>query len=461
MNEIKPLTPFRFWAQKVIPLVYDESLSYYELLCKVVDYLNKMGVDFNELLENFNELSEDFANLKTWVETEFPEFVNNKLDEMAEDGTLTALIAPYLPFVTPEMFGAIGDGVTDDTEAIQNAVNAGYHIIFKRTSTYKITDSISINSNKVLDGDGATITNAEPCRIFTKGETPVSKITIKNFNLTGAGKNDVTGAWPDINSAIVIATEASDILVEKCSFTDFPYGVFVGGEDGKNAIIRDCYFKDCKSAVDTFVTNNGKVINCWFDSCTNPIQLETNVNTTTHDFIIAENITLNTDGNWSLNLHSRISNVDVFNNNFDKGTTCTAANVTKLKIHNNILGGGNGFSGYTDIINNEIYGASYLESNFNGIVKGNYIDSDTYGFQTQTTTVAVFIDNTAKVGTAFVIDGGEHAVIVGLRLLSGEIASSVGWTDIVFYDYCGVATPGYANYEAKLNSNWKYWAVPT
>ena len=31
---------FRFWCQKVLPIVYDDSLSYYELLNKVVDYLN-------------------------------------------------------------------------------------------------------------------------------------------------------------------------------------------------------------------------------------------------------------------------------------------------------------------------------------------------------------------------------------------------------------------------------------
>ena len=28
------LSPFRLWCQKVLPLVYDDSLSYYELLFK-------------------------------------------------------------------------------------------------------------------------------------------------------------------------------------------------------------------------------------------------------------------------------------------------------------------------------------------------------------------------------------------------------------------------------------------
>lgn len=32
---------FRFWCQKVLPLVYDDSLSYYEVLCKLGDGFNK------------------------------------------------------------------------------------------------------------------------------------------------------------------------------------------------------------------------------------------------------------------------------------------------------------------------------------------------------------------------------------------------------------------------------------
>ena len=40
MNEtIKTL---RFYCQKVLPLVYDDTLSYYELLCKVCNKLNEV-----------------------------------------------------------------------------------------------------------------------------------------------------------------------------------------------------------------------------------------------------------------------------------------------------------------------------------------------------------------------------------------------------------------------------------
>ena len=94
MNDLRP---FRFWCQKVLPLVYDDSLSYYELLCKVVDYLNKTMENVNSLSENFDELQSAFNTLKKYVEEYFDnldvqEEVNKKLDEMAENGTLASLV---------------------------------------------------------------------------------------------------------------------------------------------------------------------------------------------------------------------------------------------------------------------------------------------------------------------------------------------------------------------------------
>lgn len=88
---------FKFWVQHVLPLVYDDSLSYYELLCKVVKYLNDvisnvdgLKVDIDKLLEAYNELQDYvnhyFDNLDIQAE------VDKKLDEMAEDGTLSSII---------------------------------------------------------------------------------------------------------------------------------------------------------------------------------------------------------------------------------------------------------------------------------------------------------------------------------------------------------------------------------
>lgn len=53
-NRIKPL---RYWVQKVLPLVYDDSLSYYELLNRVVCKLNDVIGSENVLIESVDDLS--------------------------------------------------------------------------------------------------------------------------------------------------------------------------------------------------------------------------------------------------------------------------------------------------------------------------------------------------------------------------------------------------------------------
>lgn len=61
------LKRFRFWCYKVLPLAYDDSLSYYEVLCKVVDYINKLieqDVVFGEEIE---ELKKELSVVQNWI----------------------------------------------------------------------------------------------------------------------------------------------------------------------------------------------------------------------------------------------------------------------------------------------------------------------------------------------------------------------------------------------------------
>lgn len=90
---------FRFWCQKVLPLVYDDSLSYYELLCKVVNYLNNTIADVNTLGTDVDNLNRAYNELQSYVNDYFSTLdvqdeINNKLDVMAQDGSLSALIQP-------------------------------------------------------------------------------------------------------------------------------------------------------------------------------------------------------------------------------------------------------------------------------------------------------------------------------------------------------------------------------
>ena len=57
----------RFWCQKVLPLVYDDSLSYYELLNKVVLYLNNAIQDVANAETNIDSLFESYQELQDYV----------------------------------------------------------------------------------------------------------------------------------------------------------------------------------------------------------------------------------------------------------------------------------------------------------------------------------------------------------------------------------------------------------
>lgn len=107
--------PFRYWCQKVLPLVYDDSLSYLEVLHKVTTYLNNTISDVANVETNVDNLAIAFNNLQEYVNehidaveadvAQFEEYVtnyltnldvqeeiNNKLDDMARSGALGELL---------------------------------------------------------------------------------------------------------------------------------------------------------------------------------------------------------------------------------------------------------------------------------------------------------------------------------------------------------------------------------
>ena len=55
----KRIDNLRFWCNKILPLVYDDSLSYYETLCKISEKLNEVINDVNELPQYIADLVSD------------------------------------------------------------------------------------------------------------------------------------------------------------------------------------------------------------------------------------------------------------------------------------------------------------------------------------------------------------------------------------------------------------------
>ncbi|UVY21116.1 MAG: hypothetical protein [Bacteriophage sp.] len=61
------LETFKFWCFKVLPLVYDDSLSYYEVLCKVVDYINKLIEQDKVFGDEIEKLKQEISVVQNWI----------------------------------------------------------------------------------------------------------------------------------------------------------------------------------------------------------------------------------------------------------------------------------------------------------------------------------------------------------------------------------------------------------
>ncbi len=112
---------FTNYIAKVLPLAFDESMSYYECLCALLKYINDTIVpDINNTNEGLGELQEFYEELQSYVNNYFDNLdvqveINNKLDDMAESGELADVLEPIIDEYTtiPEL--------TQRVEALENA----------------------------------------------------------------------------------------------------------------------------------------------------------------------------------------------------------------------------------------------------------------------------------------------------------------------------------------------------
>lgn len=88
-NKINPFDPnvnsgvynvhfpnFAFWLQKTQPLVYDDALSYYEVLCRTSAILNQLIKQVNDLTDAQKKFIEDVTNLLNQIINEWNSIVD-------------------------------------------------------------------------------------------------------------------------------------------------------------------------------------------------------------------------------------------------------------------------------------------------------------------------------------------------------------------------------------------------
>ena len=57
----------RYWCQKVLPLVYDESLSYYEILCKICDEMKNLMQEMDDLCKEISTIKKAIDDVEKWI----------------------------------------------------------------------------------------------------------------------------------------------------------------------------------------------------------------------------------------------------------------------------------------------------------------------------------------------------------------------------------------------------------
>lgn len=266
LGNYKALQPFRYWCQKVLPLVYDDSLSYYELLCKVIDYLNKTMQDVETLHGDVTKLYTAYDKLQDYVNNYFKsldvqEEINKKLDEMVKDGTLGELINKIIgnDYISVKNYGCVGDGVTDDSDGFINAIKycvENNKILFLPLGDYVITKNLpdlplsfcikGVNVGNKINGYGSRIIDKR------KTSTPLLNLTLSSEN-GGCIENVIFDDPDHITNKTCISRSKGGwtFIISGCSFFSYDTAMYLAGDDGR---ILNCQFALCGS--NTKISNN-------------------------------------------------------------------------------------------------------------------------------------------------------------------------------------------------------------
>lgn len=252
---------------------YSQAFADYQK--ELSEYLNTFE---DTIREEFNLYKEDVNNIiaqhvarfdaqdakiddaVAYMKTNLNATLENLLHEMDENGSLIGVLDTTV-CISVKQYGAVGDGVTDDTNAFKEAITAvgDSGTLFVPNGTYLVSDAIPLVSNMVLAGAANAVIvraannleNYEVVAIHNVENVTVRNLTIKGERATHTG---TTGEWGNV----VSIKGSKNIRIEDCVCSNgWGDGVYIGtGNNGcENVSIVDC-------TIDNNRRNGISVINC-------------------------------------------------------------------------------------------------------------------------------------------------------------------------------------------------------
>jgi hypothetical protein len=137
-------------------------------------------------------------------------YVDNATYLQGATGSVTRTITNKLQeSVSVKDFGAKGDGTTDDTSAIQNAINSGARSIYIPAGRYKVTSSLNL-TNLSVSGVGLKIYG--DCVQYDDGTTTAASVILSNPGSTKWVAEIVGSQFVTIEDVMFISTGANSAL---------------------------------------------------------------------------------------------------------------------------------------------------------------------------------------------------------------------------------------------------------
>ena len=230
--------------------------------------------------------------------------------------------------VSVKEFGALGDGITDDTYAVQQAINSGASSVYFPTTAhgYRL-GTIFINSTLTIYGDNKQTTLITPISsnkaifVITKSFTTIRGLYFVCF-AGGTVKDTAIVLRSSINTiddcffsgiGIGIFNDSryptNEQYIKNCRFRDCGYGVLSDGYFRNTRISDNCIFHTCKCAINIYDNNDyihtteGVVIeNSMIYDCGDSALLKGAIDIENCDFTFIRNCMIDLNHYLSLNL---------------------------------------------------------------------------------------------------------------------------------------------------------------